>query len=142
MRYLKSFESIDSLKCYSEITIHEWFDIIKNKLSSSIDKFINFSKLDILKNNISYDCSLKYILDSHWLETEITKCVINTPTNIIHIYETSDEWFFVEFVNRPSTDFIRFTPVSASMDRIKSEIYKCDQIECLLSLLKDKNIIS
>jgi len=118
MKHLKTYNENNSDQFYTEIDKPSEIDAIN----------FNISNFNLIKNHLKPDVRIKlsinYRVNSYHVKflTELVKIITKNIT--IDIYETDDEWFYVVY-NHVST------PI---------KYYKCDQIDGVLKLLKDKNI--
>ena len=131
MKYLKSFESLDSPQY--EIIEYEQF-------TNEFHKLINFSCMDkmlkLLKPfDIDRDYEVPTFYNGLWVTRgsftfKITFHKNETEDVDMDIYEMNDEWFFV-----------RLDPRSSRTESQFSVYYKCDQWDGVVQLLKDKKIL-
>jgi hypothetical protein len=127
MRHLKVFNENNSDQFYTEIGKPSEARFA-NAAIDAID--FNVYNFNLIKNHLKPDVKIKLL--KKLLLTEFDKIYVPatdlvkiiTKNISIDIYETDDEWFYVVY-NHVST------PI---------KYYKCDQIEGVLKLLKDKNI--
>ena len=140
MKHIRLFEGFNTDDYYHEINDVEWdrFDPIM-MTKSTIDKiknlipsaelhegnqhceFIRDGKL-IKFNRLSYE--KKTEIKQEWYYIKKYEIIG------LSIFETEDEYFYVSYNKRIDKDNVA-----------KIEIYKCDQLDGLKKLLKDKEII-
>lgn len=149
MKYLNYFRENNSSDSYREISIDEY-----NKLFRDDDfgddedpdqpNYLSFTKneLDYIKKlvlhsnkNVFYDktISLYYPPISNEVFT-----LLNRPDLQLAIRKFNDEWFSVMIMILPSADKLRSG--NYQFDDFKYEYYKCDQLDGIGDLLKDKKL--
>ena len=130
MKYLKSFESLGSLQ-YEVITDGEFVEW---------DKLIDFSHMDKISNLLKdFDIqfsNLSKTSDRDFPSVDFASFTFNIeleyPLKIyLHIYEIEDEWFIVKL--SAYGDY--------ALKSMRPTMYKCDQWDGVVQLLKDKKII-
>jgi len=142
MKHIKLYEGFNTDDYYQEINDVEWdrFDPIMMTKSTieKIQKIIPSVKLHqgttTLTNGQLKFALLKFNRFSFEKKTEIKQWYSMTGKKYeiigLSIFETEDEYFYVSYSKRINKDNVA-----------KIEIYKCDQLDGLKKLLKDKEII-
>lgn len=128
MIHLKMFEGFDKKGYYEEIPYDKFMTYVRD----SID--IDPKYLGVIRNNISNWTSGRIGTNGFHYSNSTPAKVIEFkipnegfgPTYPSKIFELSDEWFLVFLIENDDI----------------SSIYKCDQIDGVIELLKDKGLCS
>jgi hypothetical protein len=129
---IKLFETFENNDYYQEIESDEWFDSMNSRIEIS-------HVLNNIKNLFGDKFICKERFHSGKTESiiEVTSWGPNTQSDyqyLIRITLNDDEWFYVHCV---------IVKGLGKKERTKQsiKIYKCDQWEGLVKLLKDKSIL-
>jgi hypothetical protein len=117
---IKLFEAFNTDDYYTIVDQQTWYELMNNTID--IRGYYNR-----IKNSIHEDYYLCKLMDQ--VELVIIIVPYSEKGLNINIIRTDDEWFYVR---------INKYPYINNSDLI---VYKCDQIEGVMKLLKDLNII-
>ena len=141
MKHLKMFEGFDDDKkgYYEEILFDEFMTYVRESIN------IDPKYLGIIRNNISNWTSCRIGNNGFHYSNSTPAKVIEFkipnegfgPTYPSLIFEIPDEWFLVFL--KENNDHTVGGHFSTTLD---SSIYKCDQFDGVIELLKDKGLCS
>jgi hypothetical protein len=118
MKYLRLFETFEKSQFYEEIT-----DAIYGKPFIDINPNVRKTIGPLLVSDCEFDTEGPKFWKMKCGYPDFLQ--IKKQIGWVDIFEIDDEWYFVKFVDIGESD----------------KNYKCDQLEGLLQLLKDKCII-
>lgn len=130
MKHIKLFEGFDKDDYYQRVSENDYNTMIEGGSFRPFDEGVVRLLRDLGLRVMEQKCSSNW-LPKIWEDDDIVFMWRNFHTEHyskhVMVYSMDDEWYLVRIVDHPQMGGV--------------SVWKCDQLEGLVELLKDKNII-